>query len=494
MKKNKYNGITEKNIASLKELENTNKEADSIIVGVVPESIKKTEYLKAQIEIITNRLEKENEKFGSNNPVETFSATHKESLLNLPLNDRNSQNSGYSFSKNSKSIKELLQDVPSSEISNIFFSENNRITDYDTYEKIYELISLVGEAVQVYVDNIMSPDDWTRYGVNVYYEKNLSSNESELQKKVQINSNELIQKYNLEEKVETAISQSLTKGDYFTAVFSLKEELANVITESSGNISEEMLLKQDKFISQDIPSIEGTCYKDLLKLLNESLKETDQISESSFREETAQYLNELMTVNHTSQPFIAKHAVLAKDFKEELDAKNNKAVSLLGYKKKYAPEDFSNISGSIVKMIDPEFVIKLYHDDVLFGYYYIEYVSDSSDFGKTYSSQSSLTRALDCSLASATSTILNPKDILINRLFSDSLSAKLKKKAFIEKNPQFSKDILSIIKNAKKDKQRVIITYVPPDQMIHWSPNGSEGYGESILSRIKFLGRYLLVW
>ena len=165
---------TEKNVkikkkyqVHLDKLQRESNKTSKIILGKdLPTDLKRNDDIRDQIERISSRLEKKNEDLGNKNPIESFSSNLKNSLLNYKPNGASvNQRPGFNYASNSgKSVKDFLSEMPVSEINDIFFSEIGRVTSYDTYQKISDMISLVGEGIQVFADNIISPDSFGEFG------------------------------------------------------------------------------------------------------------------------------------------------------------------------------------------------------------------------------------------------------------------------------------------------------------------------------------------
>jgi hypothetical protein len=148
-------------------------------------------------------------------------------------------------------------------------------------------------------------------------------------------------------------------------------------------------------------------------------------------------------------------------------------------------------------MIPPENVIKLYQDDTLFGYYYVEVTGQNiADFGRnTAGDQAVVVRSLDQNLAARAfgtgngSGPENARDRLINRIIVKTLASRLGKSSFLADHEEFAADAFSILSRARRENKRISITYVASDQMVHFRPDGSPGYGTSVLSRVKFIAK-----
>jgi hypothetical protein len=446
--------------------------------------------LQDAVRRIARRISTVNSRLNNNSTLETMSRLTADSLLNTPV----VQTPGApSTNGRSTVLKDALDHVETTMVNDIFFSEKRRVDDYITYEQIYDLIVQASEAIQTHCDNIVSPDDFTKRDLTAFY-TGPDQADSEVTKEIRKRVQQLASKYGLEEKVETAILQSLTKGDYFIAVLNVRQELEGLLTEDNS-----IVLPETKFKMQDVPSLED---RDMKALVESFQNESDFVpmDGGNIRQEVADYISSFVIFNEDGNTLAQRTAAAANQFKTDLNYKKILNVNR-DKDEKDIKKDVSlaktQIRGSILKMVPPENVIKLYQDDTLFGYYYIEVTGQNiADFGRSISGdQSAVVRSLDQNLttrAFGTSTGTGPenaRDRLINRIIIRTLATRLGKASFLADHEEFAADAYAILARAKREGKRITITYVASDQMVHFRPDGSPGYGTSVLSRVKFISK-----
>ena len=473
--------------------------AHEIIQGGVEPEIQDASHVDSIVRTIARRISATQARLTGGSTLETMARLTQDSLLNTPLDVGRDGNDGVKAGDGVKKLKDALDQVDASMINDIFFSEKGRFEDYQTYQQVYELITQASEAVQTYCDNIVSPDDFSKRDIAATYEGPGSEN-NETADEVRKRCNALTQKYSLDDKIEDAIVKSLTKGDFFMAIFNLRQEL-EALTASGGStrVLAEGWRPQGGVISlQEVPSPEDEEMKALIEDVQAELGDKETVDTGNLRSELATYMNDIVVIGEAGATEVGKLNAAAFEFGKDLTrARQRGQKPGQGDAKQAAilPE----VRGSVVKMIPPENVIKLYQDDTLFGYYYIETIGMSiADFAKRGSSdQSAVVRAIDQNLSAkllgtSPDTIATARDRLISRVIAKTLAQKLGDAKFLTKNQQFADDAYTVLRRARKENKRVQITYVAPDQMVHFSPNGAAGYGDSVLSRVKFLSKLYL--
>jgi hypothetical protein len=458
--------------------------AEELISGGIDLELEDRKHLDSIVRTIARQVNAKQVRLTGGNSLETMARLKQDSLLGTPIVSDN-QFSKSDVGKSGATLKDALDKVESSMISELFATEKARLDDYQIFSQINELITQASEAIQTYCDNIISPDDFTKRDINVFYEG--LDEDSELQTTIRTNVKALIEKYRLDDRAEDAILKSLVKGDFFIAILNLRQELEQVLNETP--------FEQTNLIeSNHIPPLNDPDLNALISIIKEETSKED-IDVSDFRHDFAQYLNEFVTINEDTSKLV-QSTTMSMEFAKDIPSVNGFQKNQQERKKQKL--DNTKIKGSIVKMIPPENVIKLNQDDVLFGYYYIEIVGpDYSDsLRRNTIDQTTVVSAINQNLSSRTNfengshqSNLKGKDALISRIIIKTLSAKLGNVKFLNDNEEFAADAYVILARAKREKKRVTFTYIAADQMVHFTPNGSIGYGESVLIRVKFLSK-----
>jgi hypothetical protein len=364
-------------------------QADELLTGGVEPELGGREHLDSIVRTIARRVGATQARLTGGNTLETMARLKQDSLLGTPIVD-GSTGHQTSVQDGGKTLMDALAQVEASAINDLFATEKGRLDDYQTYAQIADLITQAAEAVQTYADNIVSPDDFTKRDINVYYDG--ADDDGELLKEVRARCGELIEKYRIEDRGEEAILKSLVKGDFFVAILNLRQELEGVLNEA-GELAKPTALIE----AAHVPNLEDADMKALIEAVQAEAKEGETVDTSNLRHELATYLNDLVVVHEDTSVMAAKSAMsmaLAQDLPTKgrrkpakRDGGEGEGASLAG----------SKIRGSVVKMIPPENVIKLYQDDTLFGYYFIELSGpDIADFARRGTmDQTAVVRAID---------------------------------------------------------------------------------------------------
>ena len=438
-------------------------------------------------------------------PLETANALHiHDPLLDIKVKTRGPEDS-------SKTIRDVLGNVSTTAVGSIFHQEQDRLNDYSTYRHIYEMIPQVGEAVETYRDNIISPDDWSKRSIECFRDgprpESFNGIES-LRRLFQI----LQEKYDLDTLIGDSIKHSLYLGDYFTLVLNLKEEITSMLVE--GDAADTSPLKKieegAEGLEEERPIIESAhcpSSPDMIREVIESFcSEEDRTAdlEGDFRNVFTEYMGSFVEVNDDPYNLIKETIEgIRETQRNEVDAPGSKwtmgGMEDAGDRKEgKEPKDIGDIRGSIVRLIDPDYVIKLHSTDGhCFGYFYLEYSENSQkiDFRKLGHSQNNLIHSMDTHLTDLNTGMMggiqkDTKDRLLTNLFVKTLSSKMKKSSFLLKNPMLARDVYTILRKARINNRRVRVTYIPPSRMVHWTPEGSShGYGRSVLMRVKFFSK-----
>jgi hypothetical protein len=448
-------------------------------------------HLDSIVRTVARRVSASQNRLTGGNTLETMARLKQDSLLNTPVAETSPAVSRAAMVDGGKKLKDALEQIDASAVNELFFSEKGRTDDYLTYAQMYELITQVSEAVQTYCDNIISPDDFTKRDISVFYEDPSRTAETDVVDEARTRCNELIEKYKLEDRIETAIVESLKKGDFFVGVFNLRQELETLLTE------EGEAKAQTLFTEHHVPNTEDDDMRHLVEAAD-----GDDGAKARLRADFAALMNETFAFNENVGK-IAAQTIFDMRTAQDLPAKSARRGGRGGKDEKKALLAKSKIRGSVVKMIPPENVIKLYHGDTLFGYYFLEYSGPSlAAFSRTAASgagtpdQTTMSRAIDqnysLKMFGTNDAGFGPnkgKEAIIGRLIVKTLAARLGNSKFLTDHEEAAADAYTVLLRARQEGRRVTVTYVAPDQMVHFTPNGTPGYGDSVLSRVKFLAK-----
>ena len=447
---------------------------------------KESEEADSVVRQIARRVSQAQNRLTGGNTLEVLARLRQDSLLSSPLAEPGASKAG--IADGGVTLKNALDAVEASSLNELFMSERGRTDDYLTFQQVYDLITQASEAIQTYTDSIVSPDDFTKRDVNVFYDGRDAP--ETIQEEFQDRTRELVEKYNLEDRLEDAITKSLVKGDFFVAVLNLRQELEQLLVEDGRERA------PGAFTEHHVPSPEDPDMRILTEWVRE---ESGAVDVSTLRSDVASYLDSVMVVYEDASNLAAAQNAMNLALGTDMDKRaSRRRGSSPTVREKGASLAKANVRGSIIKMIPPENVIKLYQGETLFGYFFIELSGpDLTDLARRGTmDQTTIVRAIDQSLsARALGTSANSsqpdrgKDAIIGRVIVRTLAAKLGKASFIKDNEEIAADAYSILSRARRENRRATFTFVAPDQMVHFTPNGASGYGDSVLSRVKFLAK-----
>lgn len=431
-------------------------------------------------------------------------------------------------------------------VTEIFSQETGRFQLYNSYHLIYENIPQMKQALDTYVDNIMSPDDFTKTTFNIVANGNsingISDNENKDDKEIVDNCKRLIETYKLESESVKILRNALKLGDCFVAVLNYKDELSRImLNENSDNFS--MIQDPNKYIlSENDVELSDIDVESLSELFNEDVKIPTQIPtrqqyldshksnivnnqrlneeynllESVYNEEKTKFydfkgklkhdiseiLNRNIIISEDSSVLLEQNkqyeyefqgADLGDDFftsKNHKDEVTNKSVFLNNKNHKVKAEEL-HVNGSIMKILKPERIVKLELEQKEFGYYYVENLDESPDYLTmgSYSINSNIFTNFR-SQQNDKPDVLNTKYKLITDIFVKNISKKIDKK-FINTHAEFKDLIYNLLRQDYLINHQIRIVYLKPNEVVHFG-EGDDTYKDSIYKSILFQAKLYL--
>jgi hypothetical protein len=326
------------------------------------------------------------------------------------------------------SIKKMLNSENVSAASSILQSDTARILNYQNYEAIFEHIPECATALDIYKDNIMSPDDYTKSIFTVSC-NDKTEKESEL---IEDQCKQIIKKYKIEDKIGDIVEKTLILGDDYEAVLSLDREMSSMISDpiyagksaktlnESFTVSKEALLESMTSIMEGMENnnysmLGGMTANDIItkeQYLSMSSDERNILKEEfvtlSKDEQSSVVGSDGKTESKAAAMIYSKKigdaiskcindnfkvlpaaAILTERFEADLSKDNTKDheaqsdIPDLVYKKTTdaakdgAGTESLGILGSVVRHLDAEKVVDLSVDDVSYGYFY--FLGDTSN-------------------------------------------------------------------------------------------------------------------
>ena len=322
------------------------------------------------------------------------------------------------------------------------YSQNKYILDLDNeIDTICKHMTQLEEALDCIKDNILSSDNFNKDYLNIFDTSNM---ESEI---FSSNMDELKNHYNIIEKIEFYLDDVLKYGEHFTYIVPY-EKAFNKLLNNKSNIK----IEQGKMIVENGP---------VAHIFNE-----DNISEFE-----TNMLNNIK-INVEFKDNIVNEAVIKmkmnnKVIPDNLELLADKDLYSDGLINKNDNQSLKELSGCYIRELKRANVIPLYIDDICLGYYHIE--ADSSIL-----SSMNVDTKLNSLTLKKTNEIINreivQRDNIIKTIAS-KLSIAIDKK-FINANQDLKEEIYLILKynmdNGDDSMNSLKVTYIPPEDMIHW--------------------------
>ena len=397
-----------------------------------------------------------------------------------------------------KYLKKYMSDKNITEATSLFMSNISKILAYNNYEAIYKHIPECSTAIQVYVDNILSPDDFSKTIFDFKYDNSVDNKKEE---RVNKDINEIIKRYKLNLKTEEIIRDALIYGDAYYAVLSLEDEMDMMIHDvrTNGGVLNEDLSFYDldrKDIPIDANDIElndeqKEAFVEFFKMSNitytkEQTKAlNEEVATQLLKEDIANFINDHFKVG-------SKKELLQERVGYEMEKVKNKAFDIdssLGIKKKSKSKSKSDdkpmyLNGSVLRKLNADHVIPLEVDEINYGYYYIEekdykssvarsaagdylgMVSGHSQESNVQMSAAGATLPIDRNVGSS-SDLDDMKMKMISDIFINTISKKIDKE-YVRHNKELKEFLYGIIRHEYITKKQVTLTYFTPEEVVHF--------------------------
>jgi len=459
------------------------------------------------------------------------------------------------FQKKINGIKNMLNKEENVSLANtLYMLETDRFKKYIDYHKIVKLLPNMDENVETYLDNIMSPDDYTKQSLNLEY--NIPDINKDHKNSVMKKLKTLKTTYDIDKLVKGTIKNALELGDGFIMIKPIGVGLSDAYNSVAKNmvvttekLSDKMIELENANVNIDMNRVfneTNTLYKenDILtddrKLLseintliiehNKNIDKSNNINNNKFstlsesknnpkkhkisQKDIASLMNKVIkdsvvVTDDTSTLLQDMNTIVSERNKrnknvDTLDL-NTKYDSIYGgnYKAARKLANFKNINGSVVRRLEPNNVIKIEVENICYGYYYIESKTgslnnriDTASMGlgpNEYSDTggSGLLSTIDGNSRQNTLLLLR-KNKLIHKLFAEKLVHNINDR-FIKKNPEFKNIIYNMLEqhDILNHSEYVRITYLPPNEVVHFKV-GDNTYGRSIFENVLFLAKIYL--
>jgi hypothetical protein len=390
------------------------------------------------------------------------------------------------------------------------FQQGARLQRYKEYEAIVANISYTKRALQVLVDNILSPDDITKRILQVITEDDEGSFvNQETQETIKSRIHDIKKRTNIEKHVDKLVNITMKKGDYFVEILhSPKGERALTVVTENLRKEEEEIPSNKQFLEENFSYNEPISYDVTLTNVRDR-KQTQQRSGNIVVTEyhpmgslggalgqrppivTGQgtgFVQNKKPVTHTNYDAKgqSKDPNKAKGPRHDSDDPyERQAAKKDKFKNKYKDKDLEddeiknglNMKDIFLAFHKPSYVIRLETERFRTCLGYL--VFPKVDFAAMHSGMWSVQMNDVDSICLNIITQLQDKIQSGNDLLPDRGDLR---------------DVVSKYLRLIKDNEDLKIRYVPPHLMSHWRINvdAFDPYGESIFEAVKFDSKLLM--
>lgn len=449
-------------------------------------------------------------------------------------------------------VNKMIQTLESQQLQTLLAAESGRLQNYIDYRRIIDMIPELSQVLDTYVDNIVSPDDFTKNSLNPSYTETLDKEDSEVLAK---HFKQLLKKYKVDKRIIKLVKNSLRDGDAFIAVIKLRTQLEKFLNESGrvdkdvvASIAKKSEMKNDvnKVNLQETIEVYNKVWKEFLEEPNVEVKDfykeisgSSDVSESKHEiksklmkslnsERDTIVENAMVLINENVEVFSDSSAFLGdmiyngmsegllnesnmfsdvlkpplksgKDGLLDADSTPMSSLERVRREGKKSSINLKGISGSAMRSLDAERVVKLKDETGCYGYIYFEPLVGLNELDTTYSVSGSSqyilsqipTNAFDKTTGSYPyqEKVTFEKRKFIYNLFVTGLSKKIDKK-FLMNNREFKDTIYNLLRQDYIVKKRIRVTFFKNEEVVHFGMDDADGiYYDSIFKPVLFTAR-----
>jgi len=415
-----------------------------------------------------------------------------------------------------KNMKDFLEDDSNvGFLSQLLYNEMGRIRSYHNYNLIYKLIPQMKEVVDTYVENIFSPNNFTKESLGYKINVEDQDNEKDYRQKLE----EIEKIYKLEIKIKKYVEDALKLGDCFVSVLPFGEEISNLLQETwekekedvainalseSNLLSEEKLLKEGlTLITEDSELSEGfdLFYEDVNAQLKENKIEITKKEDAKkiFIKSVNNFINESFDVSYDCFSLLKEDLSNREAFIKDNDI--NKYLNIVQGtdKNKKVDKDKEKdleLNGSIIRVLPQDRVVKIAIGKNCIGYFLIEAydLEGYSKFARTGAIGYDIYNFFQTSIEPRAGGLFRNKDELVYNIITRQFLNKINKK-FISNNPHFKEIIYAMLRQHDLFKRfQMKATFLPEKYVVQFTPNAIEEneYGTSIYENSIFMAKIYL--
>lgn len=226
-----------------------------------------------------------------------------DSLSNLSTVDPNKRNSYFQlfrdtlYSNKKVSNGDIIDSITKS-LEGTYASQK-RISMYDEIRSIFRQLPLLMRAVRIYVDNILSPDEITKFSLQVVSKTDDEDEDDEKYSSIIDEYKNIIKSIKLEDMIDGLITNTLIEGDRFLEITTVKSDFIH--TAKMSNIR----LNEEKFKFKDVKSKEFremTVYFEDTPSLNFNFYGGSIIKESEFNDGIINVMEDVYRLEDPNDP------------------------------------------------------------------------------------------------------------------------------------------------------------------------------------------------
>lgn len=425
-----------------------------------------------------------------------------EYLTQLAYNSGKSNTKGNSSKNNKKpprSVGDMMRDVDLTLLSQVYADTRNKRDLCNDYDKLYQLIPQLSQCIDVIVANIMSPDDFTKVSLSIFYDnKILGTGETTSAQSCIDHLNKI---YREDRKAKHVIKKTCIYGEYFISCISQSSEFNRLLTESEVLEKQVDISKAEIFNESEILQLKGELDTDKLCDVAKSVLDNIVFDDSgAFLYQEEAMLREDFNLNKDGK-------YSDSDLNDE--SKSNKITDQV-FKNGFLNFDddildsTNNLNGSFIKHLETRNVVELNIGQTVFGYYYVETEDDGSkntaninSTGSIFSPGAFYKTTTDVPITNGQHSGLNPMDLdPKTRLIMDVIMRNIGKKIgkrHVTNNAQFRNIIYEILRKEDFYRKKIKITFLKPSEVIKFTVDEDEnGRGHSKFEKILFTAKLYL--
>jgi hypothetical protein len=375
-------------------------------------------------------------------------------------------------------------------VKELISSKESKAELYRDYNMIYNNIPELGQALDTFKDNIISPDDFTKKIFNIFYKK--EKLDSGADKNVSNKVNNLTESYDIKDRVEEIVGDTLKYGEYYLGVLNVDKEMNKMLNEDGNDKlfrsrqQAKKELNQSKYLLTEnnvaLTEREKEQLNGLISINSDEEENNEKLLEE-YKEEITTVLNNNIEINDSPEGLYEELLETKKEFEPEL----GKDMDFANYdtNKKEDEDDEKevdyDINKSIIKKLDPERVIDITVNGSNFGYYYIEEgkALDDADQRKEDEMKDLFTNKLDIGQLKDSADSSDKKLKFLSKIFAKNIGKKIDKK-YLENNKDLREIVYELVKKDYITNKKVKVTYLAPNEVVHFD------IGESIYKKILF--------